>query len=405
MFYNRIPGDSFTHSVQEAQPYSTPAGKGGASNYFSSLAQPFAAGSLGWSLSRWVDLTTGNGSGISQTTVQEIFVTPVTYSWNLNAQYEFLPSWVLEVGYVGSHGIHQNNTHPINTAQLASVSNPLYGIVTTNLRSNVPARVPYLGFSAATLSQESTDGDYKFNSLQATVRKQYSHGLTFQAAYTFSRAFANYAASTTSGRVSNDPLDSRQQYGLNANYRPHRLVLSYNWNIPTRKISGVAVKLIGGWSLSGLTPIQDGQPLTLTDTRGGTIYGQPGTSRAQINPGFTYADVLTPGDVKSNLNNYFNKAALGLTPVIGDGTGWGNTGIGIAFGPGQFDWDIALAKRTRVGGLREAPELQFRAEAVNLFNHAQFLNPGLAGNQGNFGLITGSSVNPRLLQLALKYVF
>ena len=58
-----------------------------------------------------------------------------------------------------------------------------------------------------------------------------------------------------------------------------------------------------------------------------------------------------------------------------------------------------------MGGLREAAELQFRAEAFNLFNHAQFLNPGLADNQGNFGLITGSSVNPRLLQLALKYVF
>ncbi|MBV9505549.1 MAG: hypothetical protein JO323_11170 [Acidobacteriia bacterium] len=62
-------------------------------------------------------------------------------------------------------------------------------------------------------------------------------------------------------------------------------------------------------------------------------------------------------------------------------------------------------KVTRVGGIHENATLQFRAEFFNIFNHPQFSNPVVQYNQPNFGQITGASVNPRLVQLALKYVF
>ena len=76
-------------------------------------------------------------------------------------------------------------------------------------------------------------------------------------------------------------------------------------------------------------------------------------------------------------------------------------------GPGQFNFDTTLGKTTRVGGIHEDAMLQFRAEFFNLFNHPQFNIPaGLNfGAPGNFGQITSTSVNPRLVQLALKYVF
>ena len=73
--------------------------------------------------------------------------------------------------------------------------------------------------------------------------------------------------------------------------------------------------------------------------------------------------------------------------------------------PGQLNFDTAVAKTIRVGGLREDATLQLRAEFFNVFNHAQFANPGNIFGQGNFGLITASSVNPRLIQFALKYAF
>ena len=96
--------------------------------------------------------------------------------WNLNIQYEFLPTWVLELGYVGSHGIHQavSDTQQINEAQL--VGNPLgtntitapgiaAGLVTTNTVANASLRVPYLGFATGRNNRWHDNGDDKFNSL------------------------------------------------------------------------------------------------------------------------------------------------------------------------------------------------------------------------------------------------
>jgi hypothetical protein len=130
-------------------------------------------------------------------------------------------------------------------------------------------------------------------------------------------------------------------------------------------------------------------------------------------PGATYATVATPGGVENRLGGlsggpgYLNAAAFGTVPVIGDGTGFGNSGIGIIEGPGQFNFDASISKLTRVGGIREDAMLQFRAEFFNIFNHPQFANPTTldVSQTQSFGLITGSSVNPRLTQLALKYIF
>ncbi len=333
------------------------------------------------------------------------------------------------MGYVGSRGIHLINANQIlNGALLASAANPVNGI-TTNTTSNTRLRVPYLGFAPTGLQALDNQGDFKFNSLQATLRKQMSHGLTFQAAYTFSRAFTTqgYATGIPPGPGStdiNNPL--APVYGLNPQYRPQRLVINYTYDIPSGSLKGPIGVLARGWSVSGITTIQGGQALSILDSRGGAIYGLSGStsvlsSTAQIAPGFTYANLVTPGGVESRLGGasggpgYFNAAALTTIPVIGatpgvagtGGTGWGNTGVGIILGPGQFDFDTTVAKSTRVGGIHENAVLQFRAEFFNLFNHAQFNIPaGLnAGSPGSFGQITSTAVNPRLIQFALKYVF
>jgi hypothetical protein len=99
--------------------------------------------------------------------------------------------------------------------------------------------------------------------------------------------------------------------------------------------------------------------------------------------------------------------------TVTSGTPWGNSGDGVIEGPGQFNFDATVMKNIRV---RENANLQFRAEFFNLFNHAQFGNPAGGGGlipqpfvnnfaAGNFGQITNLSVNPRLIQLALKYIF
>ena len=84
---------------------------------------------------------------------------------------------------------------------------------------------------------------------------------------------------------------------------------------------------------------------------------------------------------------------------------WGNSGGGILFGPGQFNFDATIGKTTRVGGVHENAALQFRAEFFNLFNHPQFSNPDQNRTDGGFGQISTTSVNARVVQLALKYIF
>ena len=98
-------------------------------------------------------------------------------------------------------------------------------------------------------------------------------------------------------------------------------------------------------------------------------------------------------------------------PGITCGTLFGNSGTGIINGPGQFNFDISILKTTSI---HEMHTLQFRAEFFNAFNHPQFSNPNFGQGAiyglpnftaGNFGQITSTSVNPRVIQFALKYLF
>jgi hypothetical protein len=262
--------------------------------------------------------------------------------------------------------------------------------------------------------QFADSSDMKYNSLQATLRKQLSHGLQLQAAYTWSRGFV-------SEYLYDDPNVSH--YGLNPLYRPQRLAISYVWNLPSVSNEGFLGKVANGWALSGVTIAQDGLPLTIIDTRGGSIFGfgpgAPVDSTAEYCAGMGPGNAASSGGILQRLGGlsggqgYINKAAFCTTPVVGNGTGYGNSGRGILLGPNQFNWDMSLTKTTKVGGLREDATLQFRAEFFNVFNHPQFNPPGL-GSSGystidvstsTVGQITSESVNPRLIQFALKYAF
>jgi hypothetical protein len=339
---------------------------------------------------------------------------PLTRQYNLSLQWEFLPRWVLETGFVGASGINQSETaRQFNTAFLASPSDPING-VTTNTVANVDQRVPFLGFSPSGLSGVVTDGIYNYNSLQVTLRRQFTHGLTLTAAYTWSKDLSDlvYIAGLGSTSTnSNDAHNLSQEYGPVGFNRPQRLVVTYSWDLPFGKHTGALDALISGWTLAGTTVAQDGQPLTITDALGGSIYGYTGNGRAQICPGATYGSIPTSGGVQSRLGGsaggggYFNGSAFCAPPAIGDGTGYGDSGVGIVQGPGQFNWDISLAKATRMRFPHEDSLVQFRAEFFNAFNHPQFSNPGTEVTSQAFGVIQTTSVNPRVVQLALKYVF
>ena len=111
-----------------------------------------------------------------------------------------------------------------------------------------------------------------------------------------------------------------------------------------------------------------------------------------------------------NVPRYLNTSAFCAPPAIGNGTDFGNAGVGIVRGPGQTNFDFSILKMTKIG---EKQSIQFRSEFFNLFNHTQFALPAtVVGNQSLYGsnpallgVITGTSVNPRLIQFALRLIF
>jgi hypothetical protein len=126
--------------------------------------------------------------------------------------------------------------------------------------------------------------------------------------------------------------------------------------------------------------------------------------------GATYASIVTSGSVKQRLGGnsggpgYLAASAFCAPPtggIYGNGTGFGNSGVGIVLGPGQNNWDITLMKETKV---TEAQSIQFRTEFYNAFNHPQFANP-VTTLGATFGQITATTVNPRIIQFGLKYSF
>jgi hypothetical protein len=335
-----------------------------------------------------------------------VFTPPTVQQYSLNAQYAITPSMMLQVGYVGTDSTHLEGTQNINQALLtvnsASASASTFTGPTT-AAANINSRRPYLGFGTISLAQEILISNY--NALQVVLQRRMSHGLQFQVAYTWSKTLTDDTGNGTfpgTGGVSGDASHPINGYGPASYETPQRIVGNFVWQIPV-PTKGMTGHVLGGWTLSGVVTVQSGNPLTFSDTAFTNIYG--GSSRAQMCPGTTYGSIARSGSIESKLTNYFNINAVNCAPpVIGNGYGWGNSGVGVLLGPGESAADLSLG-RTFKTGPSETGNVQFRAEFYNTFNHPNFSAPGTSASSSAFGQITSMSVAPRLVQFGLKYVF
>ena len=169
--------------------------------------------------------------------------------------------------------------------------------------------------------------------------------------------------------------------------------------------------------MAGVLTLQSGLPFSILDSAAGTLFG-PATSftTGSLVAGATLNDALRSGSVSSRVNQFFNTSVFvpapfipdgglidGKFPVAGGGTIFGNLGRNILRGPGQRDVVMALIKRTR---LTEKVGMVLRWEVFNVFNWPNFANPASdVSSPSTFGKISVMSVNPRLMQFALKLVF
>ncbi|HTT22671.1 MAG TPA: TonB-dependent receptor [Candidatus Sulfotelmatobacter sp.] len=343
-------------------------------------------------------------SPTSTTTIYSVapdFRPALIQQYSLGVQSELHAGWLLELGYVGTRGTHLVRQRSLNQALSASM----------NTMDNIPERVPIPGVPPDSLVIMESEGSSWYNGLEASLTKRLSRGLQLLASYTFSKVLDTDGAdinSTSSGNALTlgDQNSPKQRWGRASFDRTHRFVLSETWDLPSPH-SGLARAMLGGWSLASVITIQSGTALTIADTNANNVFGIS-EDRAELTGACTKAQLVTGGPIESKLNGYFNTSCFTTPPIIGAdgiGTGFGNSASGLVDGPPQANIDLAVSKRSPLNWPHENCEIQFRAEFFNALNHPQFANPDANFASPTFGVITSTSVNARVGQLALRFAF
>jgi hypothetical protein len=415
-------------------PFALNASLTGGANAAASLENPFPNLPLSSSFPSFVANMlpgppfTGNRFLVSPNITDPAFKESTIQQYDFDLQYQY-KSYVFSIAYAAAKGTHLALGRSNNQPALASPSNPVNGL-TTNSVANAAERVPFVGLTPLLFRLQSS-GNSSYNSLQATLKKDMSRGFQFLAAYTFSKSIddAGDSLGAAIGRTFGLPIFGQTVYnnqnsvaaqrGVSSFDRTQRLVISGVWNVPgpDHAESAALRKLGGGWSFSGVVTLQSGLPFSILDSAAGTLFG-PATvyTTGSLAPGATLGDAGRSGSVRSRVNEFFNTKAFvpapfvpngglieGKYPVSGGGTIFGGLGRNILRGPDQQDFDIAAIKTTP---LTERVKLIFRWEIFNLLNRANFANPSNdVSTPSTFGVISALTVNPRIMQYALKLEF
>jgi hypothetical protein len=347
------------------------------------------------------------------TNLQYNYKDPGTLMFSLGVQRQLSQSVVGVVQYVGSRGWDQSIDIPVNTLPLTNpcnASNPFESGAKCNaanpysLRQQVQAgtllanlvRV-FPGFSSIT--QETNESNFNYNSLQMGVRIEKRHGLTVQLAYTYSHEIDNVANDLNGA---SDPFNLAYDKGSGAFDRRHIFNASYVYSLPffahtsNRTIHGV----LGGWEFSGITIAQTGSPV---NGGNGVIY--TGTDTLGLGGGTrNRPNQIAPISYPHTADHWFSGTSFGA-PVApwngGPNQGFGNTRKDAVVGPGLFNFNMSLFKTF---SMTERVRLELRFESFNTFNHTEFNGVDFNSGDKNFGAAT-TTYDPRVLQLGGKLSF
>jgi hypothetical protein len=321
-----------------------------------------------------------------------VYEIPYSMNWSFSVQRELARDLGLSVAYVGSRSVHRDMVADINQP-LPAMGYDFDPRIACTPTTEFPCaqRVsrdyvrPYQGWSA--LSTTIPVGTSIYHSLQVTLQKKLSHGLSFGAAYTWSKAISTCTGSSLDGCTQNY-YNLAAERGLASFDRPHMLVMNYVYDIPVFKgMTGVGGAVLKGWEATGLVTLQSGMAMT------------PGYSSATAGLA-TRPDRVADVDINDapkTVDKWFNTAAFTAAPF----GHFGNAGDGIIRGPGMNNWDVGFFKNFRI---KERGNVQFRAEMFNGWNHTNFYNVNLTYGSGGFGQVN-SAHNPRIVQLALRLSF
>ena len=367
-------------------------------------------------ISQAASATVPDGVGIFPYLFDPGLQMPYSENWNFGFQQQLHRDLILDVNYVGSHGVHLLRVVDGNPPNPALVNALIQGGVSPDTLQFITL---YFGaefgllpsdpvgnnaFFDAALNKSSANSIY--HGLQANVTKRISHGFQIQASYTWAHAIDD----------ASDPLVSakggqsfpRNSYNLAAERGNsdfdirQRLVINYYWELPfgrgrTYAGSGVTGKILEGWSLAGVTTFQAGHPFEINTLVDSEHTAQAARADLVGNP------TVPTGAPRTETGPPFSAFAA---PPFERG---GNVGRNHFFGPGYNNFDLVVAKLTSIS---ERVKLETRIETYNLFNRVQFDQPGnQIQDPSTFGLSTNTitradgTTSARQLQVAMKLVF
>jgi Carboxypeptidase regulatory-like domain len=329
---------------------------------------------------------------------------PYTDSYMLSLQRQITRDTLLTAGYVGNQGHHilaLVSANPGDPALCLSLDGcGPFGEDSTytsktgqTVQGTRVGQGPEYGENTADTSVANSS----YNALETTLR--YRHrGSQFLLSYAYAKSIDQ---GSNLGEQLN-PIDPRQSRAISAWDLKHTFVGSYTLALPFGTLLKKDNRLTDGWSISGTTRFSTGFPVTLFDNTDNSLLGTLGNG---ANNYLLDTPQYVPGPLKINRSGRNGRPAFNTSlfpeEILGQ---LGNAKRRNFYGPGIENFDMTLQKNLR---LTEAKELEFRAEAFNAFNHAQFYGPAAVDGQRqdpSFGQIE-SAAAPRLMQIAAKFTF
>jgi Carboxypeptidase regulatory-like domain/TonB dependent receptor len=240
---------------------------------------------------------------------------------------------------------------------------------------------------------EDTIANSNYNGLQLSLEKSYSHGLLFQASYTFSKAIDQGA----SFENELNPLDYNATRGVSLLDAKNRFVFSPVWVLPIPKYEGVRGKFENGWGVSAIITYQSGFPIRVQDQNDSELETSTffeGANTPEVAGKVQFVNPKNPANNFQWFNtSNFSDSALGT---------FGNTPHALCCGPAISNTDLVISKKTPIN---ERFNTEFRAEFYNAWNHTQFNNPDGDFTDSTFGQILKTREGPRVMQFAFKVLF
>jgi outer membrane receptor protein involved in Fe transport len=339
--------------------------------------------------------------------------------WNVSVQRALTTNTTLELAYVGSKithvGIADSNLNQLTIEQLAlgpallqRVANPYFGAIPRSSSLGDPTITvaqlmkPYPEYTTVSLYRNNV-GNTRYHGLEVSLRQRFSHGMSYSVAYTRSTlrddASSVFDASILTGPVANYPIADSHNLARERDYStgdiPHVFVSSVLWDLPAgagraRQLRGVWGAIANDWSASMVTTLQSGVPIAVSQTTNFNTFAGFGVQRPNLvgNPTLP-EDQRTPAQ-------WFNTSAFAVAPQFTIGSASRNP----VRGPSYRNVDVAVMRRIQV----RANAIELRGEIFNLLNTPPLGSPAAVLGAANFGTIT-SAGDPRVIQLALKFVF